>query len=155
MKKMIWMTIFIVFLSSLAFTDADSGPIILKAVTAFPKDNMNNDPVPMFVEKVNHRAKERLKIDWVGGPEVIKSFDQILSLKAGTIDMILYYPFPYMKPLIPEAEAKGLSEIAEWEERRSGAFDLWSKIIREKANAKYLGSFHNLVGYHIYSNKMV
>jgi len=155
MKKVVWLVLIVAFLFGFVATDAKSGPIALKAVTAFPKNHLNNDPVPLFVDQVSEGAKGRLKIDWVGGPEVIKAFDQIHALKAGTIDMILYYPFPYMKPLMPEAEAKGLSELAEWEERKSGAFDLWSKIFAERVNAKYLGSFHNLVGYHIYCNKKI
>ncbi len=41
---------------------------------------------------MNKRAEGRLKIEWLGGPEVFASFDQTHALKAGTIDMILYYP---------------------------------------------------------------
>jgi TRAP-type C4-dicarboxylate transport system substrate-binding protein len=155
MKKVAWLVLIVAFLLAFVVTDVRSGPIVLKGVTAFPKNNLNNDPVPIFVDKVNKRAKGRLRIDWLGGPEVTKAFDQIHALKAGTIEMLLYYPFPYMKPLMPEAEARGLRELAAWEERKSGAFDLWSKIFVERVNAKYLGSFHNVVGYHIYSNKKI
>ncbi len=48
--------------------------IILKAVTAFPKPHLNNDPVPLFVDAVNKRAAGRLKIEWLGGPEVFCLF---------------------------------------------------------------------------------
>jgi TRAP-type transport system periplasmic protein len=127
--------------------------IVLKAVTAFPKPHLNNDPVAPFIETVNKRAHGRLRIDWLGGPEVFASFDQIHALKAGTVDMILYYPFGYMKSVMPEAEAKGLSELAEWEERKSGAFDLWSEIFEKRVNAKYLGRLHSNVTFHLYCNR--
>jgi TRAP-type C4-dicarboxylate transport system substrate-binding protein len=155
MKRVIWLTLGLVFFWGFIATSAHSEPIVLKAVTAFPKNHMNNDPVPIFVDKVNKRAEGRVKIDWVGGPEVIKSFDQIVALKSGTIDMILYYPFGYMKSLMPECEAKGLSELAEWEERKTGAFDLWCEIFRKRVNAQYLGRFHSLVKFSLFSNKMI
>lgn len=132
-----------------------AGPIVLKGITAFPKNHLANDPVHIFVAKVNQRAKGKLKIDWLGGPEVIKSFDQVHAVKAGTIDMLLYYPFPYMKPLVPVAEAKALSELTQWEERKSGAYDLLCEILAKKVNAKDLGSFHSVIGYHIYTNKKI
>jgi len=128
-------------------------PIILKAITAFPKTHLNNDPVPFFVEAVNHRAQGRLKIEWLGGPEVSASFDQIHAIKAGTIDMNLYYPWAYMKSLMPEAEAQGLSELSAWEERKSGLFELWSEIFEKRVNAKYLGRLHSNVTFNVFCNR--
>ncbi len=121
--------------------EVNAQPIIIKGVTAFPKTHLNNDPVPLFIEEVNKRAQGRLRMDCLGGPEVFASFDQIHALKGGTIDMLLYYPFAFMKPVMPEAEAQGLSELAAWEERKSGLFELWAEIFEKRANAKYLGSF--------------
>jgi len=135
--------------------DATSQVIVIKAVTSFPKPNLNNDPVPLFIEAINQKSHGRLRIDWLGGPEVFATFDQIHALKAGTIDAILYYPFAYMKSLMPEAEAKGLSELNEWEERKSGGFELWTEIFEKRVNAKYLGKFHNNLRFYIYTNKKV
>jgi TRAP-type C4-dicarboxylate transport system substrate-binding protein len=129
--------------------------IVIKAITAFPKNHTNNDPVKIFVDKVNERANGRLKIDWIGGPEVIGSFDQIHALKAGTIDALLYYPSGYMKPLMPECWAKGLSELAPWEERATGAYELWDEIAAKRVNAKYLGQFHSLIPFTLYTNKEI
>jgi TRAP-type C4-dicarboxylate transport system substrate-binding protein len=128
-------------------------PIVLKAVTAFPKPHLNNDPVPLFVDAVNKRAAGRLKIEWLGGPEVSASFDQIHAIKAGTIDMNLYYPWAYMKSLMPEAEAQGLSELAAWEERKSGVFELWTEIFEKRVNAKYLGRLHSNVTFNVFCNR--
>ncbi len=155
MKRVIWLTMGLFVFWAFIATSAQSEPIVLKAVTAFPKNHLNNDPVPILVDKVNKRAEGKLKIEWVGGPEVIKSFDQVLALKAGTIDMLLYYPFGYMKPVMPEAWAKGLTELAEWEERKTGAFELWNEILEKRVNAKYLGRLHNLLPFKIFCNKKV
>jgi TRAP-type C4-dicarboxylate transport system substrate-binding protein len=154
MKKGMFL-LFGILIFTFIVPEANAQPIVLKAVTAFPKNHLNNDPVPILVEKVNARAQGKLKIDWVGGPEVIASFDQIHAVKGGTIDMNLYYPFGYMKSVMPECEAKGLSELAEWEERKTGAFELWGEIFAKRANAKYLGRLHNLVPFMVFSNKKI
>ncbi len=132
-----------------------SQTIVLKAVTAFPKTHINNDPVPAFIDAVNKRSQGRVRIDWLGGPEVFAAFDQIMALKAGTVDMILYYPFGYMKSVMPEAEAKGLSELAEWEERKTGAFEVWSEVFEKRVNAKYLGRLHNNITFNVFTNKKI
>lgn len=156
MKKVFLILLSILFLAiSLLAIEINAQPIVIKGVTAFPKTHLNNDPVPFFIEEVNKRAKGRLRIDWLGGPEVFASFDQIHALKAGTIDMIIYYPFGYMKSLMPEAEAKGLSELAEWDERKTRAFELWTEIFEKRVNAKYLGRFHNNLNFQIHMNKKI
>lgn len=154
MKKLICVLFFVsifCFVSTIAF----SAPLVLKAVTAFPKNHLNNDTVQTFVDRVNEKCKGKLEIRWLGGPEVTAAFDQPNALKSGTIDMILYYPYGYLKQLMPEAEAKGLSELAEWEERRTGAFELWEEIFAKRVNAKYIGRFHNLIPFMLYTNKKI
>ncbi len=155
MKKALWLAVAVFFVLGFASVHAESAPIVIKALTAFPKNHLNNDPIPIFIQKVNERAKGRLKIDWLGGPEVIKTFDQIHALKAGTIDMLLYYPFGYMKPVMPEAWAKGLTLLAEWEERKTGLYDVWCEIFAKRVNAKYLGRLHSLVPFTVFSNKKI
>jgi TRAP-type C4-dicarboxylate transport system substrate-binding protein len=139
-----------------AYSQTKDQPIILKAVTSFPKTHLNNDSIPLYIEAINKRSHGRLRIDWLGGPEVFASFDQIHAVKGGTIDMILFYPFGYMKSLMPEAEAKGLSELTSWEERKSGAFELWSEIFEKRANVKYLGGvFQSIISFHVFTNRKV
>jgi TRAP-type C4-dicarboxylate transport system substrate-binding protein len=154
MKKGLWV-LCILFAFSLVPCAVSGQTIVLKAVTAFPKTHLNNDPVPAFVEAVNKRAQGKLRIDWLGGPEVFAAFDQGTALKSGTVDMLLYYPFGYMKGLMPEADAKGLSELAEWEERKTGAFELWGEIFEKRVNAKYLGKLHNNVTFNVFINKRI
>ena len=155
MKRSVVLAMSVIFLLSFAIPAAQSAPMVLKAVTAFPKNHLNNDPVPILINKINKKAQGKLKIDWLGGPEVIKSFDQALALKSGTIDMLLYYPFGYMKPVMPESWCKGLSEIAEWEERKTGAFEVWSEIFEKRVNGKYLGRLHNLLDFRVFTNKKI
>ena len=127
-------------------------PIVIKALTHLPPNHANNDPVPFFVERVNKQCKGELIIDWLGGPEVMAASDQAEALRTGTIDMILYYPFSFLKPLVPYAEAEGLSELTPWEERESGAFDLWTEVFAQKANIKYVAKMHSQYSFRVWSN---
>ena len=154
MKKGI-LLLFGILIFTFIVSEISAQPIVLKAVTAFPKTHLNNDPVPLFIDDVNKRSQGRLKIEWLGGPEVFATFDQIHAIKAGTVDMDLYYPWAYMKSLMPEAEAQGLSELAAWEERKSGLFELWSEIFEKRVNAKYLGRLHSNVTFHVFCNRKI
>ncbi len=129
--------------------------VVIKAVTAFPKGHLNTDPVPIFVSKVNEALKGKVRIDWVGGPEVIPSFDQPMALKTGRIDAILYTSFMYLEQLVPEALAKGLTELHPWEERASGAYQLWCEIFEKRLNAAYLGSLQSQIPFMLYVNKKI
>ncbi len=154
MRKGLWVFL-VLFAVSLVPCAVWGQTIVLKAVTAFPKTHLNNDPVPAFVDAVNKRAQGKLRIDWLGGPEVFAAFDQAMAVKNGTVDMALYYPFGYMKSIMPEADAKGLSELAEWEERKSGAFEVWSEIFEKRVNAKYLGRLHSNITFNVFTNKKI
>lgn len=155
MKKTMLVCMAILLAIGFTATSGIGKTIVLKGISAFPKNHLANDPVPLLIEKVEKRSGGRLKIDWIGGPEVFKSFDQVHALKKGMIDIQLYTPFPYMKALLPVAEAKALAGLTQWEQRESGAFDLLSDILAKRVNAKYLGSLHSYVGYYIYTNKKI
>ena len=129
--------------------------IVLKAVTSFPRNALVNRALPDLIEMIEKRSDGRLKINYVGGPEVVKSFDQGEALRRGTIDMILYTPFSYLKAFAPVLQAKGLSRLTPWEERKAGIHDMWDEICQEKIGAKYLGSIHSVIDFSIYTNKKV
>jgi TRAP-type C4-dicarboxylate transport system substrate-binding protein len=130
-------------------------PIVLKGVTGLPRPVPFNSDVPTFIKMVEERSKGRLKIQWMGGPEVIKTFDQADALRKGIIDVLLYHPRAYFKPLMPSAIAGSLSPYPAWEERKVGLFDLWHKIFREEVNAEYLGRMHSKVNFRIYTNAKI
>ncbi len=56
---------------------------------------------------------------------------------------------------MPEAWAKGLTLLAEWEERKTGLYDVWCDIFAKRVNAKYLGRLHSLVPFSVFSNKKI
>lgn len=143
------------FILSAPLTAKAQDTITVKAVTSFPRNVIVNTALPDFIKMVENRTDGRLKINYVGGPEVIKTFDQGEALRTGTIDMILYTPMSYLKSFNPVFQAKGLSRLAAWEERRAGVHDLWDEISQKEFNAKYLGTIHSIISFRIYSNKRI
>ncbi len=129
--------------------------IELKAVTSFPKSAVDNLALPDLIKLVEKKTNGQIKIKYVGGPEVVKTFDQAEALRRGNIDMILFTPLGYLKSLAPELQAKGLSKLTAWEERKKGVNEIWDKILQEKVGAKYLGNIHSVVDFSIYTNKKV
>ena len=130
-------------------------PISIKALTPFPINAISNQPFPLFLDTIKKRSQGRLIIDWRGGPEIIKDVDQPEALKKGAIDMIIWTSFGYLKSHVSCAEAEGLSELSAWKERESGAFNLWSEILKKNLNAKYLGKPWSLSPFAIYSKKPI
>jgi TRAP-type C4-dicarboxylate transport system substrate-binding protein len=130
-------------------------PITIKALTPLPITAISNQPFSLFLDMVKKRSQGRLIIDWRGGPEIIKASDQPEALKTGAIDMILWAAFGYLKSHVACAEAEGLSDYAAWEERKTGAFDLWSEILKKNLNAKYLGKAWSLSPFTIYTRKPI
>jgi len=158
MRCVTLLTVPLVFMAALIFaqpTPVSAKPIVLKAISAFPKNHPHNLGIPGFIALVERKSKGQLKINWLGGPEVVKTFDQGEALKNGMVDMLLYNPFGYFKPFSPVFQAKGLSQLTAWEERTVGAYALWVKIFREKVNAEYLGSFNSMIPFRIYCNKKI
>ncbi|MFH2128644.1 MAG: TRAP transporter substrate-binding protein DctP [Pseudomonadota bacterium] len=127
----------------------------IKAISAFPKNHPHNLGLPLFIKLVEEKSGGRLKISWLGGPEVVKTFDQAEALRRGSVDMLLYNPFSFFKPLGAIFMCRGLSQIPAWQERQTGAFDLWVKVFREKVNAEYLGSLNSLVPFRLFLNKKI
>ncbi|PKN28782.1 MAG: hypothetical protein CVU64_11530 [Deltaproteobacteria bacterium HGW-Deltaproteobacteria-21] len=126
--------------------------IVIKAVTALPKTHPDIfTSVPKFIDMVHKRSGGKIKIDWLGGPEVIGSFEQTDALKSGVIHMQLYTPLAYMAPRVPETEASSLTQFAPWEERKTGIFELWDEIFQKKLNAKYLGRLAGILPYYLYT----
>jgi len=112
---------------------------VLKGITSFERNNIANKPIPDFINMVEKESKGKLKIKWLGGPEVMPMFDQPEALRSGMIDMVLYLSTSYYKSILKPADAKGLSELTAPEERKTGAFALWKEVFRKDCNAKLLG----------------
>ncbi len=132
---------------------------IFKAVSAWPKNAVEvaSDYLP-FIDAVNVYLAEKypgeLKIQYLGGPEVIPSKDQPEAIRMGTADM-MFGTAAYYAGMAPAANAGKLSQLNSEEERLAGADAVFDKLHREKFNAAYLGRLGSEVQFQLYTIKPV
>ncbi len=116
---------------------AQKKPVVLKAVCFLPKNDPLSAMTVEWVNRVNQMFPDELKIEYLGGPEIISSVEQVEALKKGIID-IDFNVGSYYAPHGAEFNAFQLTRITPLEQRKSGFYDFMVKA-HEKINARYLG----------------
>src|SRR5215813_9028854 len=110
----------------------------LRAISFIPK----NDPVlamaNAWVSEVNKQLSGKVRINYVGGPEVITRFQQPEALRTGVIDMI-FSPSGDYQDQVPVSPAFVLSKLSPSEERKSGFYDYMVEEHAKRLNSRYLG----------------
>jgi TRAP-type C4-dicarboxylate transport system substrate-binding protein len=111
-----------------------------------------------FIKNANRAIQEKypgqLEIKYIGGPEAIPTRDQADALRVGTVDMYFGTPAYYVG-IAPAANTSKMSQLTPWEERKSGAFDLFDEIHRKQLNATYLGRLGQQVTFQLFLNVKV
>lgn len=111
----------------------------LKAVTAWPKNMNFVDKYMDWIKRVNEAGAGKVKIDYVGGPEVYPSFEQLEPLKRGVFASVITST-AYVAGALPELNATWFGFGASPTKlRESGLIALLDKIVREKAGVTLLG----------------
>ncbi len=132
-------------------------PITLKAVTAWPKPSSENKSFFIFTEKleklVAQKAPGELKIQYVGGPEAVKSPDQVQAAQRGMVDMV-YTTNAYYVSLIPEVDAYKLSDFTPAEERVNGILD-YMRGLHEKKGLYLVGRLGLGERFYLYLKKPI
>ncbi len=90
-----------------------------------------------WVKRVNAALPGKVKINYVGGPEVIKRYQQWDAVKNGVID-VLFGVFADIQDRAPAVAASWLSKCTLPEERKTGAYDLLAAELA-KLNIKLIG----------------
>jgi TRAP-type C4-dicarboxylate transport system substrate-binding protein len=123
--------------------------ITLKAAVFVPPSTTYGIPFKRFVDHVNESGKGVLQIRVVGGPEAVPADGQAQAVKSGVLD-IASIPPAYYKSTMVEGDAQVLTDMSIAEQRKSGAYDLLSKIASERMNAIYLTTYGVGVPFHLY-----
>lgn len=90
-----------------------------------------------WVKRVNAALKGKLKINYIGGPEVIKRYQQWDAVKNGVMD-IIFAVFADVQDRLPGMAASWLSKCTLVQERKTGAFAMMQAEL-EKMNIKLIG----------------
>lgn len=122
-----------------ASTTASAEETTLKAITGLPSNlELAKSYLQNYRGAVNEKYKGLVKINYVGGPEVVPPRKAGDALRRGQFDM-LHSPTAYYIGLVPEGYALQLATKSPTEIRENGGWELLEKVYAKKANAKLLG----------------
>jgi TRAP-type C4-dicarboxylate transport system substrate-binding protein len=116
-----------------------SAEVTLKAVTAWGKNFTFVEMYMEWIKRVNEKGKGKIRIDYVGGPEVYPSFEQLEPLKRGVFATMITST-AYIAGALPETNATWFGFGATPAQlREAGLVAAIDKITREKAGVMLLG----------------
>lgn len=155
-KKFLVLVAVIVVLSPLSLFSAETRT--LKAVTAWPKNATDNKAFFIFTEVLEGMVAKKypgqLKINYIGGPETIKSNDQGQAVQRGIVDMA-FLTTAYYVSILPEIDAIKLSDFSSPEERQKGATKYINQIHEKKLGITYLGRLGLDIKFNLYLKKPI
>ncbi len=154
--------LFFTALFTFAALSVMSGPVkaetfTLKAVTGWPKTASEYKAFTIFTDLVEQKVAKKypgeLKIQYVGGPEAVKTMDQVQACQRGMVDMV-FTTNAYYVSVLPEVDALKLSVLTPAEERAKGA---WAYInqLHEKIGLYYLARPGLGIQFHLYLEKPI
>ena len=160
-KKLAFMFIVMVFALTVLINQyglAKAEPITLKAVTAWPKTASEYKAFTTFTDLVEQMVAKKypgeLKIQFIGGPEAVKTPDQVQACQRGMVDMV-FTTNAYYVSLFPEVDALKLSNFTPSEERASGAWAYMNDLHEKKIGIYYLARLGLGTKFHLYLKKPI
>jgi TRAP-type C4-dicarboxylate transport system substrate-binding protein len=115
-----------------------TAPIVWKALGPFQYDYPETQLwVLPFIKKVNDRAKGRLRIEYVGGPEVVPTFEQLKPVSTGTFQLIGAI-MVYFYPVFPAAAVTAISPSYAEQQRAVGLSKMLDDLWQKQVGVKYL-----------------
>jgi TRAP-type C4-dicarboxylate transport system substrate-binding protein len=123
---------------ALTAVPAGADEIVLKSGTALIRTQSLTHTFLQISEEISKEAKGRLRINYLGGPEVTPPGKAGDALKRGVLDL-LHGPASYYNGVIPETDALLVAERSAEELRANGGWALIEKLWAEKLNARILG----------------
>jgi TRAP-type C4-dicarboxylate transport system substrate-binding protein len=150
-------------LSFLMLAETVSGParaaeaVTLKAVVAWPKTASEYKAFAIFTDSVEQlvakKAPGELKIQFIGGPEAVKSQDQVQAAQRGMVDMV-FTTNAYYVSVLPEVDCLKLSDYTPAEERTNGAWAFMNDLHR-KIGLYYLARLGLGTEFYLYLKKPI
>lgn len=127
--------------------------ITLKAANAFPEASYYAKNFEKFIDKVNAEGKGLVRIQYVGGPKSIPTFELANALRNGVVDLA-NTTMSFTAGVAPEGLVLNYTDAGMAELRRNGTLDYLNRIFLEKGLYIFARTGEG-VPYHIYSNKKI
>ena len=133
---------------------AGAQEVTLKVVSAFAENTIYVKRLENWIERVNAEGKGSLRLQFIGGPKAIPTFEMGNAVKTGVADIGLSTGAFYTN-VMPEADALKMTRIPVAEQRKNGAMDYIQKIWNDKGNMHYLARTVEHQPFHVYLNKKI
>jgi TRAP-type C4-dicarboxylate transport system substrate-binding protein len=126
----------------------------LRLVSAFPETATYVKHMTPWIQKFNAGGKGLARINFIGGPKAIPTFEVGTSVKNGVVEMAMNTGAFYTN-LMPEADFLKLTQITIARQRKNGAFDYINRVWNQKANLVYLARMVDETPFHLYLTKKI
>jgi TRAP-type transport system periplasmic protein len=160
MRKSVFVVCMALFVCvALAFMGAPvkAETFTIKAIVAWPKTASEHKAFQTFQDIVEQlvakRAPGELKIQYIGGPEAVKTQDQVQAAQRGMVDMV-FTTNAYYVSVLPEVDSLKLSNYTPAEERTNGAW-AYMNSLHEKIGLYYLARLGLGTEFHLYLKKPI
>jgi len=141
-----------------SYEEGQAQTFTLKAVAGWPKTASEFKALTTFTDLVEQMIAKKypgeLKIQFIGGPEAVKTPDQVPALQRGMVDMV-FTTTAYYLSVLPEVDAIKLSDFTPTEERANGAWAYINEIHEKKIGAYYLARLGLGTKFHLYLKKPI
>jgi TRAP-type C4-dicarboxylate transport system substrate-binding protein len=127
--------------------------VTLKAANAFPEASYYARNFERFIDKVNAEGKGLVRIQYVGGPKSIPTFELANAVRNGVVDLA-NTTTSFTAGVVPEGLVLNYTDLGMAQLRRNGTIDYLNKIYLEKGLYLFARTGEG-VPYHIYSNKKI
>jgi TRAP-type C4-dicarboxylate transport system substrate-binding protein len=117
-------------------------PVVIRAITAWPLDCNCVSQYKRYIEAVNTRGKGKVEIKLLGGPEVVKPFEQFQALRSGIADATHTAPGYFVGETI-EGAVFELLDPSDFDKflkgiRGTDAIEVINQAFREKSGVRFL-----------------
>jgi len=133
---------------------ASAQEVTLKVVSAFPETSTYVKRLESWIERVNESGKGTLRLNFIGGPKAIPTFEVGNAVRTGVVDMAMSTGAFYTN-VFPESDALKLTQMPIAEQRKTGAYDYINRVWSQKGNMYYLARIVEHQPFHVYLNKKI
>ena len=127
---------------------------VLRAIAYAPANKFADDMIVYreWINRVNKAGAGTIKIDLIGGPEVVPLPQQINAVSKGVADIVM--TFTIHQAQVPEIATAPASMITPQEERKNGYLKLLDDA-HAKINIKVIGRTATNSGFYIFSKNPI
>jgi TRAP-type C4-dicarboxylate transport system substrate-binding protein len=131
-------------------SDATAGPVSFDVVTFQPKGKHIPKNLMMFADAIAREFNGEVRMEFLGGPEVIGPFQQPEAVRSGQIDMALVSP-SYYSNLTPLSHVNVFSNQT-YDVLQQNGFYAAHKEIHDEIGFVYIGEFTFDVPFYMFTN---